>query len=103
MDVVKPFLSHKGSYTSKINLVNKDEVISDDSTLAEMFSKFFKSAVKNLGISEEINSKTEFEPSNPVNIALLKYKYHPSVLKIKEFVGENISEFHFSVCNHRKY
>ena len=31
---VKPFLSDKGSYTSKINLVNKDEVISDDSTLA---------------------------------------------------------------------
>ena len=26
----------------------------------------------------------------------MKYKYHPSVLKIKEFVGENASEFHFS-------
>lgn len=35
---VKPFLSDKGSYMSKINLVNIDEVISDDSTLAEMFS-----------------------------------------------------------------
>ena len=34
---VKPFLSDKGSYISKINLVNKDEVISDDSTLAETF------------------------------------------------------------------
>ena len=40
---VKPFLSDKGSYMSKINLVNKDEVISDDSTLAETFSKFFES------------------------------------------------------------
>ena len=28
---------------SKINLVNIDEVISDDSTLAETFSKFFES------------------------------------------------------------
>ena len=26
----------------------------------------------------------------------MKYKYHPSALKIKEFIGENISEFHFS-------
>ena len=40
---VKPFLSDKGSYISKINLVNIDEVISDDSTLAETFSKFFES------------------------------------------------------------
>ena len=51
---VKPFLSDKGSYISKINLVNKDEVISDDSTLAETFSKYFESAVKNLLVSEEI-------------------------------------------------
>ena len=42
---VKPFLSDKGSCTSKINLVNKDEVISDDSTLAEMFS-FWKCCEK---------------------------------------------------------
>ena len=26
----------------------------------------------------------------------MKYKYYPSVLKIKEFVGENAPEFHFS-------
>ena len=30
-----------------------------------------------------------------MDIVFLEYKYHPSVLKIKEFVGENISEFHF--------
>ena len=51
---VKPFLSDKESYISKVNLVNKDEVISDDSTLAETFSKYFESAVKNLRVSEEI-------------------------------------------------
>ena len=36
---VKPFLSDKGYYISKINLVNKDAVISYDSALAETFSK----------------------------------------------------------------
>ena len=61
----------------------------------QRFSKFFESAVKNLGISEEINTKIDFETSDPVDIALLKYKYHPSVLKITEFVVENVSEFHF--------
>ena len=93
---VKPFLSDKRSYISKINLVNKDEVIYDDSTLAETFSKYFESALKNLGISEEINTRTDFESSDPVDITLLKYKYHPNVLKIKESIGENISEFQFS-------
>ena len=29
-------------------------------------------------------------------MALLKCKYHPSALRIKEFVGENISEFYFA-------
>ena len=52
--------------------------------------------MKNLGISVEINTRTDFESSNLVGIALLKYKYHPSVLKIKESVGGNISEFHLS-------
>ena len=36
---VKLFLSDKGYYISKINLVNKDAVISYDSALAETFSK----------------------------------------------------------------
>ena len=29
-------------------------------------------------------------------MALKKYANHPSVLKIKEFIGDNISEFDFS-------
>ena len=53
---VKPFLTDKGSSTSKNNLVNKDKVFSDDSTLVETFGRFFESDVKNLGISEEINT-----------------------------------------------
>ena len=65
---VKPFLSDKGSYISKINLKKKDEIISDDSTLTETFSKYFESAVKNLGVSEKINIRTGFESSDPVDI-----------------------------------
>ena len=50
---VEPFLSDKESYLSKINFVDKDEVISDDPTLVKTFSKYFKNAVKNLGVSEK--------------------------------------------------
>ena len=46
---VKPFSSDKGSYTSKINLVDKNET----------FSKLFEIAVKNLGISEEVSATTD--------------------------------------------
>ena len=95
-ELLNHFYQIKDLNFSKINPVNKDEVISDDSTLVETFSKYFESAVKNLGVSEEINTRTDFESSDPVDIALLKFKYHPSVLKIKEFIGKNVSDFHFS-------
>ena len=65
---------------SKINPVNKDEVISDDSTLVETFSKYFESAVKNLGVSEEINIRTDFESSDPVDIQVFR--------KIKNLLGK---------------
>ena len=93
---VKPFLSDKGTHSSKINLVNNDEVTSDDAVSAETFSKFYEGAVKSLGISKESSTRSEFESSYPVDIALKKYVNHPSVLKIKEFIGGNISESDFS-------
>ena len=40
--MIVDILSDKGSYTPKANLVNKDKVISDDSTLAEIISKYYK-------------------------------------------------------------
>ena len=58
---VKPFLSDKGTHSSKINLVNNDEVISDGAVLAETFSKFYEIAVKSLGISKESSTRSEFE------------------------------------------
>ena len=71
-NTAKPFLSGKGSHTSKTDLVNRDEVISDESTPAETFSKFFENAMENLGIREEINTITYFESSDPVDITLSK-------------------------------
>ena len=50
-------------------------------------------------MSEEINTRSDVESSVSLDIALLKYKCHPSVLKIKEFVGENKSEFHYFKIN----
>ena len=52
--------------------------------------------MKNLGIIEEMNTTIDFKTSDHVDIALSEYNYHSSIVKIEEFVGENILEFHFS-------
>ena len=49
---MKPFLSQKCTYSSKISLVHNDNVISDDQELADTFNNFFEHAVDNLGIQE---------------------------------------------------
>ena len=38
---MKPFLSEKCTYLSKISLVHNDNVISDDQELAATFNNFF--------------------------------------------------------------
>ena len=42
---VKPFLLDKGSQCLQINLVDQDNVISDDKNLSKEFSKFFNTAI----------------------------------------------------------
>ena len=49
---MKPFLSEKCTYASKISLIHNDNVISDDQELAYTFNNFFEHAVDNLGIQE---------------------------------------------------
>ena len=69
---VKPFLSDKGAHTSKINLVNNDEVISDDVAIAETFGEFLKNSAKNLGITEETSTTVDFDSSDPIDTAVSK-------------------------------
>ena len=50
---IKPFLSHKISKSSKITLVEGDEIISADEDIAQKFDKFYKNAVNSLNIQCE--------------------------------------------------
>ena len=43
---VKPFLSEKGNSSSKITLVEGEEIISNDQDVAEKLNKFFSESVK---------------------------------------------------------
>ena len=95
---MKPLFSDKTECISKISLVDGNEIISEDYKLAETFNTFFKEAVNKLDIQGNIDITDPVDPlhfKDPVNIAIEKYKNHPSILKIKEMVTTG-NEFNFS-------
>ena len=83
---VKPFFSSKGSFGNKIKLVENDKVWHDDSKIAEEMNNFFKNAVSTLNIKENsfIINHDNSHITDPVEKAIEKYKFHPSILLIKE-------------------
>ena len=92
---IKPFLSHKVSKSSKITLVQSDEIMSVDKNIAQTFDKFYKNAVSSLNIqydSEFVNKCDGLE--DRVEIAIQKFKNHPSIMSTEEnIVSQEISNF----------
>ena len=89
---MKPFLSDKNKATEKITLVSDDKIFSDDLEIAEKFNEFFKNAVNNLNLSSNedlLLSTTHL--SDPVQIAIEKYKNHPPILTIPNNVTRDQS------------
>ena len=75
--ITKPFLSDKATQSSQITLVDENE------TLNNLFDK----AVNDLKIKEDqylLSSTSGID--DPVDIAVEKFKCHPSILEIKENV-----------------
>ena len=78
---IKPFLSHKVSKSSKITLVEGDEIISADKNIAQKFDKLYTNVVSSLNIQcdgEFVNECNGLE--DPVEIAIQKFKNHPSII-----------------------
>ena len=93
---VKPFLSVKGNPSSKITLVEGDDIISEDQEVAQKLNDFFSNSVKFLEISE-INSyltNPTDHLTDSLEIAIQKFKVHPSVLKIRGMVQSSNFNFH---------
>lgn len=68
-------------------LIQDNNVISDSEAFAEIFGSFFSNAVRNLNIEEyftDVDRLSHKKMDDPILIAIEKYKYHPSVQKIKE-------------------
>ena len=89
---VKP-LSDKNTTLPKISLVQNDEIISDESKVANSFSNFFENAIHSLGIKTNEYSNENYGLKKTVKIAIRKYEQHSSTNLIKENIKNNES-FH---------
>ena len=83
---IKPFLSGKVTAQTKISLVEKDKLLSNETKVAETLSNFFENAITKLGINRD-DAEFNDEPmpsTNPVDIAIQKFDNQPSVKLIRD-------------------
>ena len=98
---IRSFLTNKGCLeNSDIMLINDDEMVTDDKTLAKTFNEYYINTVeRSSGLKPEI---MEFENSfntirNILHSNIDCYKNHPSILKIKSEVrSKSCSDSDFS-------
>ena len=76
-------------------MVEKGEIISDESKIANSFINFFENAIRSLGIKANEHSQENYDLKNPVEIAIKKFEQHPSINLIKKNITGN-ENFHFS-------
>ena len=87
---VKPLFTDKVQTSSSITLVENEKLITNDNEIAEIFNEFFTNITKTIDIAP---SECTVVPTDhlldPVEIAVEKFKYHPSIQKIKDKVKHN--------------
>ena len=91
---VKPFLSNKTIKSSSITLVENDKILKEEGIIAETFNTFFTNIVTNLKIPPYItnDSNKTFESTDDAITAIMeKYKTHPSITTITNFIQNRFS------------
>ena len=82
---IKPFFSDKANCGANIKLIEEEDVLQNDSEIAEKLNEFFKNTVSTLGITENsfiINEKYK-NISDPFQHAIVKFESHSSISLIK--------------------
>ena len=93
---VKPCFSDKYMKDERITLIEENEVISDDKSLAKVFNNYFGNIIKkmNIKLPREVIQSTE-AITDSEDKAIKKFVKHPSIIKIKESI-EDEKSFSFS-------
>ena len=93
-DIVKPYITNKGGLgKNDMTLVEKDEIVSNESKLAEIFNKYYVNIVKITNIGNNMCPGTTFQ--DVVLNIIENYKVHPSIIAIKGNVKID-DKFYFS-------
>ena len=88
---VKPFFSDRTPHCSSYTLLERNEIVNDDTACAEIFNNFFSQAVHNLNIDRQLHVTNPINTLNPVERAIEMYKTHPSIIKINTMGYNNNS------------
>ena len=99
--VVKPSLSNKVVYIERITLVEDDKIIENDKNTASILNEFFSNIITTLGIPQY----NETEPvrhniGDPLMKAIMKYRFHPSIVAIKKNCNSSLSFIFSQVERH---
>ena len=100
--LVKPFFSEKQSFLKKITLSENEEIISDDTKVAEIMNTFFSSMVENLQIPGYKTIDNNNHCSDQISNIINKYEDHPSIVIIKNNV-DGCRNFNFPVKTENEF
>ena len=97
----KPLFSNKVKSTEYIRLEENGKIISNDEESAGIFNEFFVNIVPKSGIHTNHSFLKDTENENdPIEKAIAKYKNHPSIISINNFMENSDSSF-FSTLSKR--
>ena len=86
METVKSLFSNKGNYGNKIKLVENENIIDEDTKVAEKLHNFFEIVVAFLDIRGNQYTVENVENiSDPVDKVIEKTEFHSSILLIKNW------------------
>ena len=83
--VVKALLSNKVVYNERITLVEDDKIIENDEDTASILNEFFSDIVETLGIPQyDETEPVSHNIGDPLMKAIIKYRFHSSIVAIKK-------------------
>ena len=93
--VVKPLLSNKAVYNERTTLVEDDKIIENDKNTA-IFMHFSSNVITTLGVPQYNDTEpVSHNIGDPLMKAIMKYRFHPSIVAIKKNCNLGLS-FSFS-------
>ena len=99
--VVKPLLSNKVVYNERITRVEGDKIIENDKNTASILNEFFSNVITTLRIPQYNETKpVSHTIGDPLMKAIMKYRFHPSIVAIKKNCNSGLSSSFSQVERH---